>query len=89
MMKELSVDASSITLTVVAFVEIDIPTTVPKMITDDRMIINDLVANSGVTSLSSLRARLRIERKPNEMSPLGQRYYRSCAVAYSQMSFLV
>ena len=50
MVNEPSVDASSITLTVSAFVEMDMPTTVPKMIMDDLMIMNDLVANSDVTS---------------------------------------
>ena len=53
MVNEPSVDASSITLTVSAFVEMDMPTTMPKMIMDDLMIINDLEANSGVTSWSS------------------------------------
>jgi hypothetical protein len=40
-------------LTVSAFVEMDRPTTMPKMIIDDLMIMNDLEANSGVTSWSS------------------------------------
>jgi hypothetical protein len=39
MVNEPSVDASSITLTVSAFVEMDKPTTMPKMIMDDLMII--------------------------------------------------
>jgi hypothetical protein len=50
---EPSVNASSITLTVSAFVEMDMPTTMPKMIMDDLMIMNDLEADSGVTSWSS------------------------------------
>ncbi|MGC2200069.1 MAG: hypothetical protein WA633_07985, partial [Stellaceae bacterium] len=53
MVNEPSVDASSITLTVSAFVEMDMPTTMPKRIMDDLMIMNDLEANSGVTSWSS------------------------------------
>jgi hypothetical protein len=53
MVNEPSVDASSITLTVSAFVEMDMPMTMPKMIMDDLMIVNDLEANSGVTSWSS------------------------------------
>jgi hypothetical protein len=39
-------------LTVSAFVEMDMPTTMLKMIIDDLMILNDLVVNSGVTSWS-------------------------------------
>src|SRR6202040_718698 len=50
MVNEPSVDTSFITLTVSAFVEMDMPTTMPKMIMDDLMIMNDLEANSGVTS---------------------------------------
>src|SRR4029077_12833690 len=53
MVNEPSVDASSITLTVSAFVEMDMPTTMPKMIMDDLIIMNVLEANSGVTSWSS------------------------------------
>jgi hypothetical protein len=53
MVNEPSVDASSFTLTDSAFVEMDMPTTMPKMIMDDLMIMNDLEANSGVTSWSS------------------------------------
>jgi hypothetical protein len=53
MVNEPSVDASSITLIVSAFVEMDMPTTMPKMIMDDLMIMNDLEVNSGVTSWSS------------------------------------
>jgi hypothetical protein len=37
-------------LAVSAFVEVDMPTTTLKMIMDDLMIMNDLEANSGVTS---------------------------------------
>ena len=55
MVNEPSVDASSITLTGSAFVEMDMPTTMPKMIMDDLMIMNDLEADSGVTSWSSFR----------------------------------
>src|ERR1700730_19216100 len=53
MVNEPSVDASSITLTVSAFVEMEMPTTMAKMIMDDLMIMNDREANSGVTSWSS------------------------------------
>ena len=42
-----------VTLTVSAFVEMDMPTTMPKMIMNDLMIVNDLERNSGVTSWSS------------------------------------
>ena len=50
MVNEPSVDASFITLTVSAFVEMGMPTTRPKMMMDDLMIMNDLVTNLGVTS---------------------------------------
>jgi hypothetical protein len=54
MVNEPSVDALSITLMVSAFVETDMATTMPKMIMDDLMIMNDLVvANPGVMSWSS------------------------------------
>jgi hypothetical protein len=54
MVNEPSIDALSNTLTVSAFVEMDMPTTMPKIIMDDLMIMNDLETNSGVTSWSSL-----------------------------------
>jgi len=56
MVNEPSIDALSNTLTVSAFVEMDMPTTMPKIIMDDLMIMNDLETNSGVTSWSSLGA---------------------------------
>jgi len=59
-MNEPSVDALSITLTVSgftvtvsAFVEMDMPTTMAKMIMGDLMIMNELETDSGVTSCSS------------------------------------
>jgi len=55
---EPSVDALSVTLIVSAFVEIDMPTTVQKMIRDDLTIMSDLEADSCVISLSYLEVRL-------------------------------
>ena len=54
MVNEPSVDAPSLTLTVSAFVEMDMAATIPKAIMDDLMIMNDLfVVNPGVMSWSS------------------------------------
>jgi hypothetical protein len=53
MTKEPSVAASSITLTVSAFVEMDMPTTIPKISMDDLMTLNDLEKNFRVMSWSS------------------------------------
>jgi hypothetical protein len=50
---EPSVDASSITLTGSALVEMDMQMTMPKTIMDDLMIMNGLETNSGITSWSS------------------------------------
>jgi hypothetical protein len=56
-MNEPSVEAPSITVTVSAFVEMDMPMTMPKMIMDDLIIMNDLETNFGVMSSSLGSAR--------------------------------
>src|SRR3954454_12297247 len=48
-----SPSVSGFTVTVSAFVEMDMPTTMAKMIMGDLMIMNDLETDSGVTSWSS------------------------------------
>jgi hypothetical protein len=49
-MNEPSFDAPSITLTVSAFAEIDMPTTIPKISMADLMVTNDLETNFVVMS---------------------------------------